>query len=461
MFTIRNPRAWFKRDAALSLDQYADLLDWFTFNGSAYLPQPIQTIQGEKQEMADNFLGYSRGGFKASGVIFACMAVRMSLFSEARFQYRRMQDGRPGDLFGDQSLDLLERPWPNGTTSDLLKRIIQDADLAGNFYATRLNGQIKRLRPDWVSIVLGGESDSIDDAELVGYAYFPGGKGSGRQPIPLLPEEVCHFAPKPDPEANYRGMSWLSPVVTEIMADKAATQHKLRFFENGATSNLAVIYDPNIRKEAFDIWTKAFDAKYGGLANAYRTLHIGGGSDLKTIGTDFKQMEFKVTQGAGETRIAAAAEVPPVIVGLSEGLASATYSNYQLAMRRFADLTMRPLWRDVAGSLATLVDVPGGAELWYDDRDVPALADNAIDRENINSLKAQTSHTLITAGFEPASVIQAVLSGDFSVLQHSGMYSVQLQPAGTVGEGKGSLIQGAPVPEEQALAGQNGSSANP
>jgi phage portal protein BeeE len=55
-----------------------------------------------------------------------------------------------------------------------------------------------------------------------------------------------------------------------------------------------------------------------------------------------------VTQGAGETRIAAAAGVPPVIVGLSEGLQAATYSNYSQARRRFADGTMRPLWRNAA-----------------------------------------------------------------------------------------------------------------
>jgi hypothetical protein len=62
-----------------------------------------------------------------------------------------------------------------------------------------------------------------------------------------------------------------------------------------------------------------------------------------------KQIDFKVTQGHGETRIAAAAGVPPIIVGLSEGLEAATYSNYGQARRRFADVTMRPLWRERGG----------------------------------------------------------------------------------------------------------------
>jgi hypothetical protein len=142
-----------------------------------------------------------------------------------------------------------------------------------------------------------------------------------------------------------------------------------------------------------------------------------------------------------------------VIVGLSEGLAAATYSNYGLAMRRFADITMRPLWRNAAASLAPIVNVPSGAELWYDDRDVPALADDGEARAMILSTNAATIHTFVAAGYEPDSVIEAVTSGDLSKLQHSGLYSVQLQPAGSVTQGKGAVVSGAVVPENQPSNG--------
>ena len=112
---------------------------------------------------------------------------------------------------------------------------------------------------------------------------------------------------------------------------------------------------------------------------AYKTMYLAGGADVTIVGSDLKQLDFKLTQGAGETRIAAAAGVPPIIVGLSEGLQAATYSNYGQARRRFSDLTMRPLWGNVVGSLATIVPVPGGAELWYDDRDIPFLAEDRKD----------------------------------------------------------------------------------
>jgi hypothetical protein len=58
------------------------------------------------------------------------------------------------------------------------------------------------------------------------------------------------------------------------------------------------------------------------------------GADVKTVGADLQQVDFKQVQGAGETRICAAARIPPIIVGVSEGLDSATYSNYGQARGR-------------------------------------------------------------------------------------------------------------------------------
>jgi hypothetical protein len=138
-----------------------------------------------------------------------------------------------------------------------------------------------------------------------------------------------------------------------------------------------------------------------------------------------------LTQGAGETRIAAAARTPPIIVGLSEGLQAATYSNYGQARRAFADGTLRPLWRDVSGILAGIVDVPAGAELWYDDRDISFLQEDMKDAAEVASQKATAMNTLVGAGFEPDSVVQAVESGDLTLLKHSGLVSVQLQPPGS------------------------------
>jgi len=412
---------------------------YFNFQGNLYnYPTPSMSLGSKQEEPGASFQGYAQGMYGSNGIIFACNQARMRLFAEARFQFRQLRQGRPGDLFGTPELQILENPWPGGTTRDLLKRAIQDVDLSGNFYATRLRNTIVRMRPDWVSIVLGSNLEPDDpgvalDCEVVGYLFHPGGYGRGYDPIPLLVEQVAHFAPIPDPLARFRGMTWLTPVIRELMADNAMTDHRLKFFENGATVNLALSYPEGMDKTLFDKYVDAYKQGHDGLANAYKTLHLGGGATPVPVGANMEQIDFKKVQGAGETRIAAAAGVPPIVVGLSEGLEAATYSNYGQARRAFADGTMRDLWGDVAGSLATIVNVPGGSELYYDDRNISFLQEDEKDAAEIQQAHAGTINTLIIAGFEPDAVVDAVLSGDYSRLtgQHTGLFSVQLQPAGT------------------------------
>jgi phage portal protein BeeE len=373
--------------------------------------------------------------YKANGPIFALMTARQMVFSEARFQFRQIRNGRPGDLFGTAALEPLERPWPGGTTGDLLSRMIQDADLNGNAFITRLDdGRLKRLRPDWVTIVTGSVEEPMApgdaiDSELVGYAYTPPTADAQW----LLPEQVAHFAPIPDPEFSFRGMSWLTPVLREITADTATTRHKLKFFENGATPQLVVSMDASVTAENFAKFKAAMDASHQGVDQAYKTLYLGGGADVTVAGKDLHQLDFKATQGAGETRMAAAAGVPSVIVGFSEGLAGSSLNagNYASSRRRFADGTMRPLWRNAAGSLAEIIDVPDGAELWFDDRDIAFLREDRRDAAEIQGVQSRTIRTLVDAGYTSASVVAAVLAEDFSVLEHSGLYSVQLQPPGS------------------------------
>ena len=259
-----------------------------------------------------------------------------------------------------------------------------DADLAGNWYGLKDGNQLRRLRPDWVSIVMGSRVERDNpgdqwDAEVIGYLYHAGGDFD-HDPQPFDVSEVAHFAPYKDPRARFRGMSWLTPVIREISADSMATQHKQRFFQNGATPNMVIKIPESVRKEAADQWVESFRAQHEGASNAYKTLIIGGGMDTDVVGTNFQQMDFKVTQGAGETRIAAAARVHPVVVGLSEGLqgSSLNAGNFGAARRSTADTCFIPLWGDMASSLQTLVKPPNsGARLWYDGRDIAFLREDA------------------------------------------------------------------------------------
>lgn len=430
---------------ALSMQQYADFFD---FNNLSYPFMLHQTMQGNYEDAVQDtsFEALAVSAMKQNGIVFACMQARLKLFSEAKFKFRNLngQDGLPGKLFGSKELLPLERPWPNGVTADLLARAIQDVDLGGNFFGARRvvrtgpnpGVRIRRLRPDYVTLVYGSFEDAnVEmgdiDAELLGMIYHPGGISSnGRPPLFLQTSEFMHWAPLPDPLAMGRGMSWVVPIIREYLGDTAMIQHKNRFLEGGATPNLVVSLDPSIKKEAFAEWVKMFSDKHEGVANAYKTLYLGAGANIIPVGKDFKQMEFAITQAVGEVRICAAAAVPPVLVGVTEGIRAATYSNYQSAKRYFGDSTLRPLWRNFAASAESIINVPDGSQLWYDDHDIPFLYDDAKDAAAIQARKAATIKSLVDSGYEANSVIKAVIADDFNQLKHTGLFSVQLLPPG-------------------------------
>jgi hypothetical protein len=155
---------------------------------------------------------------------------------------------------------------------------------------------------------------------------------------------------------------------------------------------------------------------------------------VRCIAVDRPDHRFCAGEGwvlTHNTRIAAAAGTPPIIVGLSEGLEAATYANYAQARRRFADGTIHPLWQNAAGSLQRVVQRPDPfVRLWYDASDVPFLREDEKDAAEIADVQAKTIRTYIDGGFEPDSVIAAVEANDRRLLKHSGLYSVQLQQPG-------------------------------
>jgi hypothetical protein len=163
----------------------------------------------------------------SSSPVFAAQLLRMLMFAEARLTWQALDDKH---LFGDTSLAPLEHPWPGCGEGELLARMEQDAGLAGNCYIWSApgEGRLVRLRPDWTTII----------AELVD---VPGG-GQYRRvlgyyvepPKSLMDEskgqfyraeEVCHWAPIPDPTADFRGICG-TPARGHVY-DDGLTQYKI------------------------------------------------------------------------------------------------------------------------------------------------------------------------------------------------------------------------------------------
>jgi phage portal protein BeeE len=397
----------------------------------------VQTLTGNKSSEIQATLPAYAAALRRSPPAFAAEIVRSNVISQARFVFRNTSaSSTPRRTFGSRELGVLERPWPNATTGQMLARMEWHAGLAGNAYVTRrAGGRLRVLRPDWTAILFGSHSEpdyatGAVDGEIIGYLYQNGGIHGPNKPVTIMPEDMAHWSPMPDPENAEIGMSWITPAIRDIQADRASTEHKLRFFENGATPNMVVKGIPAVTKTVFDDYVDMLEERHTGIRNAYRTLYLAGGADATVVGADLKSIDFSATQGAGETRIAALSRVPAPILGFSEGLGGSSLNagNLAVSRRNFADIWLYPMLQDVCAALAPLLNVPSDAELWFDVADVPLLREDAKDAAAIEQTKASTIGGLVKDGFTPESAIAAVMAQDMTLLVPiPGWISVQLQ----------------------------------
>jgi phage portal protein BeeE len=391
-------------------------------------------------EVTNDLPGYM-AALRGCPPAFAAQMVRANVLSQVRFTFRNppWHPRTPRRTFGTAALGPLERPWTNATTGELVGRMEWHEGLTGNAYVHRQPNRLRILRPDWVAVVYGSDQEPEDaahalDGDLLGYVYQNGGIGrSTNKPQTLLPTDVAHWCPNPDPECAGIGMSWLTPAIRDIQADRLATTHKIRYFEHGATPNLVVKGITAATKEQFDQIVEMLDQKHSGVANAYRTLYLTAGADATVVGSNLAELDLKNVQGASETRISMLSRVHPTILAVAEGLAGSSLNagNFGMARRIWADSWIYPTLQDLAGSMAPLVRVPSDAELWFDTTDMPILREDAKDAAEIVQIKISSIVSAINGGLDPDSAIAAVDGGDVKLLKHTGMVSVQLQPPGS------------------------------
>jgi len=416
-----------QRDTVLTPDEWAGL---FEYGGLSY--PLVQTTMGNVRE--ERIAWSSVAANQGNSAVFSLVQARVQAFSQIRFQWTNFTGSQPGDLFGTPDLSILERPWPNGRTAQLLALMELDNCLAGNAYICRpRKDRLARMRPHLVTIVLGSQDDpddpaDADDVEVVGYIYWRRAGGAKY----FGPDEVAHYKTMPDPNFQFLGMSWLTPCIREVQGDSLMTEHKARFLINAATPNLAIKFDPNITIDMVRKFKALLEEEHKGVFNAYKTLYLGGGADVTPVGADLKQLDFAVTQGKGEARLAAAAGVPASWVGFSEGLQGSALnaSTFNNQRRRFSDGTLWHLWTCAAQSLETVVPPPyTAASLWFDSR-VPFMREDSTDIATVQAQNANTITQLVREGFTPESVVKALANNDWTALQHTGLLSVQLQSPG-------------------------------
>ena len=373
----------------------------------------------KREKPVTTLIAQAQQAYETNGVVWACILVRQMLLSEATFKFRRLDDKK---LYGNEDLRILEYPWPGATAGELWARMELDLSTAGGPYTAKIeDDELLRLPPREVTIVSEEVTSSggVRYKRVLGYDWDPElntsanlGRRSPKAQF-FTVDEVSHWSPYPDPYAKWRGMSWLTPVLREVYGDSAMLTYKTQYLDHG-TPLVAIKYPLKMKPETVNMIRERVAEKFGGAANIGRTMVLDMGAD-PVLGNGLKDLDFAAISAVGEERICAAAGVPPVLLGLKS---AEDQSTYQTAMRRFADLTCRPLWRSACAALQKLVpNVPDrGVQLWFDTSDIAALQAAETEKAQVNQVNAAALLTLTQSGFTRESSVAYLSSGDISQL---------------------------------------------
>lgn len=418
---------------------FQQFVDWFTFQSKQY------GIAGSPaMSPADGFVGYIDSIHRRNPIVSAAAVSRALLISQLRFTWKRdATSANPGTTFGNQDLALLERPGSMKRTA-FLSSMEMHASYAGTAYPVVKNGKLYLLRPDWVTVLMGSNSEPEgemmlppSDAEVVAIVYQPEHNGKKGRPEAFLPGEFGRWTPEPDPVYWWRGVSWVSSLARELSIDSQVTDHQSKFFEHAATPNLVFMMDPSMTPEQVQQYADIVNAKHAGAMNHYKNMFLGGGTDVKVVGSSLDNLALKDVSGAFETRVAARSMVPAVILSIREGMQGSALNsgNYSQTRRQWADKWFSPTADSLCESLEDVTKRPGDADLSWIPSAVTFLQEDEADAADIRQKNAVTLRQLVEAGYDPASAVEYVKTGDPSKLSHTGNVSVQLQPSGTKQEG--------------------------
>lgn len=414
---------------------FQQFVDWFSFQAKQY------GIQGSPQQLpGDGFADYVASIHRRNPVVSAAATSRALLMSQIHPVWRNNNvSSTPGRRFGASDLELLERPGSQ-TRSAFNFTSEMHAQYAGTAFAVRRGGRAYLLRPDWVKVLLGSDSEPEgeqllppSDAEVVAIVYQPESAGKKGRPEAFMPGEFVRWTPEPDPVYWWRGVSWVSALARELSIDGQVTDYQTKFFEHAATPNLVFIMDEKKSAEQVRQFADVVNDKHAGAMNSHRNMFLGGGTDVKVVGSSLDNLALKDVSGGFESRVAARSLVPSVILNIREGQSGSALNsgNYAQTRRQWADKWFSPQADSWCEAFGDLLPAKADADLSWDRSRVTFLQEDELDAANIRKENAVTARQLVEAGYDPDSVIEYLRTDDLSKLTHTGNVSVQLQPPGS------------------------------
>lgn len=291
----------------------------------------------------------STSGYRGNSLVYACLDAWGTALATAVPEMRSPASDGTGSVIANHPLvELLAMPNEYQTYEEFIYLTAVYWGIAGNAYWQKgynprgMLTELWCLRPDWVEpISLPTTNNWIDY-----YRY----RVDGRE-YHIPPDEMIHLRRGVDPNNPRLGLPPLAAIMSEVGLDQMITAHVTALIENYAVPGVVLSYKKKFNSpQDAEIVKQAYMSKHG----AYRRgepMVIDQDTTVTTMSQDMRAMAIPDLQDVNETRICAAFNVPPIVVGANVGLKRGTYANYAQAREAFWDECIGAHLRYIKGKI--------------------------------------------------------------------------------------------------------------
>jgi HK97 family phage portal protein len=345
--------------------------------------------------------------------VFSCVRVIYQTASKVElYTYRGDQIVEDGDLY-----NLIQKPNPFFTTSDLIASYCIDMSLVGEHYLVkqRMNGfgqptELWRVDPRYMK--------PIPDRQnfIAGFVY----EYDGNEVFFDVDEVI--WLRYPHPKDPYGALGPVQALVHGLEIETARQDYDKHFFKNYGMIGGYLHTDEVLPDDHFQRLKEEVKENMEGAVNSGRIPVFDAGLEYKSIGLSRKEMNLLEDAKFNRERILSAFGVPPAKVGVFE---YANYANSKEQDEMFKRETIAPLLKKLVDALNHHLVPAFSDEMWIGHEElVPEDADKIAERVvKLSNANAFTINEIREAAGKPP-----VPNGDI-ILVNSGLVPLDMAGA--------------------------------
>ena len=313
------------------------------------VPQPVGSaipygFRDIPQIPYHNYTRNAQEGYMRNELVYACVEMRATSAAEPRLVVYRKNE----KLTDHPVQALWDRPNPFMDRYAMTAGMIMFRDIGGNSFVEKVRNRLGKtvelwqLRPDRVFII------PDNDVYIAGYQYR-----WGPDTFYLPQPDVIHFKNR-HPMDEFYGMPPLAPLAARVDLDNWMRDFTRAFFLNAGVPAGMINVKHAMEAQDRELLRTKFRQEYGGPAGWHQALVIDGGEASYTpmgMPMGARGLAMPELDEINEARICMAYGVPLSLIGARLGMSSSSYGNRRQDETNFWELTLVPLYVELAATL--------------------------------------------------------------------------------------------------------------